>query len=104
MRGYGKGGLDDLHPDCDRFEHGHYIRIVMPENKKKKIEIYEIIQDINSPLIGGGSIENVAGDKIIIMEPEEVWVANPSDNGEYLQPTYSSMFVRINKKIFSRIG
>lgn len=76
----------------------------MSENNKKRIEIYEVLQSFNSPVMGGGLLENVPGDKIVIMEPEEVWIADPSNSGEYYKPTYSAMFVRINEKLFARIG
>jgi hypothetical protein len=65
----------------------------------KRIEIFKIMLDFNSP-IGGESdkiIQNVLGDYLVIIN-DEVYVEN--ENDIFTKVVYSAEFVRLNKKIF----
>lgn len=73
---------------------------------EKKIEIYEIRENFNTPLASNPKqiANNSIGDYLVIID-DEVWIKDWNDKREeqFAKANYSPDFVRMNENIFDQI-
>lgn len=74
---------------------------------EKKIEIYKIIQEFNTPLASNpNQLANSGNGNHVVIIEEEVWIADFNNRREeqFAKAIYSPEFVRKNGVLFEKIS